>query len=308
MIKRRQFIQGSANTLLLSCLLGSKSSLFAQSSLYQGPAFTWKDLRGGISLFSERGGTIAVLKTKDGYAVVDTQFPDQSQHVIDELKKQSDQKIQLLMNTHHHGDHTSGNIAFKGIVNRVVAHENSLKNQIAAAARAKTEDKQYYPTETFQDTWTAKIGKERIRAHYFGPAHTNGDVAIHFEHANVVHLGDLFGNKRYPIIDRSAGASVANWIHVNDKIQKQFDKDTIFTYGHAFNPTEITCKKEDLLTLTDYLEKLIIHVSAEIKSGKTKEEVMKLSAVNGVQGMNGDFLKNNFQMAYEELTEKNTKQ
>ena len=36
-----------------------------------------------------------------------------------------------ILVTHHHGDHSGGNIAFKGIVEHVIAHENSLKNQKA---------------------------------------------------------------------------------------------------------------------------------------------------------------------------------
>src|SRR5262249_3557280 len=149
-----------------------------------------------------------------GIVVVDSQFPDQAQHLITELKHQSGKPFELLMNTHHHRDHSSGNIAFKDMVQQVAAHENSLTNQKKVAVEQKIEDKQLYPNTTFTDTWNYKIGKESIQTHYFGAAHTNGDSVIHFQHANIAHMGDLVFNRRWAFIDRTAGASVKNWVTV----------------------------------------------------------------------------------------------
>lgn len=98
---------------------------------------TWKInmLTDNIGVFTEKGGTIAFHFSKDGITVIDAQFPDTAPHLIAELKKRNDSPFRLLINTHHHGDHTSGNIAFKDIVSRVLAHENSLKNQKSVAVK-----------------------------------------------------------------------------------------------------------------------------------------------------------------------------
>jgi cyclase len=208
-----------------------------------------------------------------------------------------------LINTHHHGDHTSGNVSFKGLVEHVVSHENSLVNQKNAAQKQKTEEKQLYPDITFSDSWKKKVGKERIKAHYFGAGHTNGDAIIHFENANVVHLGDLLFNRRYPFVDRSAGANVNSWINVLDKTLNTFDNDTIFIFGHAFDPLKITGNKEDINAFKDYLEKLLMFVDSEIKAGKSKEEVMKSTSVPGVTEWQGDGIGRSLQAAYEELSE-----
>ncbi len=260
-----------------------------------------KDLRGGVGVFTERGGTIAYLLTPKGLAVVDSQFPEQSNHMIGELKKLSEKPVQLLINTHHHGDHSGGNIAFKGIAEHVVAHSNSLKNQKVAAEKAKTEDKQLYPDITFTDTWKQKVGKETIKAHYFGPEHTNGDSIIHFEQANVAHMGDLLFNRRYPFVDRAAGASVKNWITVLDKTLSTFDNQTLFVFGHAFDPEKITGNKEDIKVFQDYLSKLWNFVEGEVKAGKTKEEVLKTTAIPGVTQMQGDGIQRSIQATYEEI-------
>jgi cyclase len=298
-MKRREFIYNSAGSLALSLLAGKQ--ILAQPGTRDTP-YSIKELRKGVSIFSEKGGTIAYLVTKEGIVIVDAQFPEQSQHLIDELKKQSDRSFKYLINTHHHGDHTSGNIAYKGLVEHVVAHRNSLENQMAVAKRNQNEDKQLYPDTTFTDNWQLKIGPEKIKAYYFGEGHTNGDSIIHFENANVVHLGDLLFNKRYPFIDRSAGASIKHWIIVLDQVQKTFDHETMYIFGHAFDPKAVTGSITDVSSFKAYFEKLLTFVSGEIKTGKSKEEILKAAAVPGVMDMNGDSLNHNLQMAYEELT------
>ncbi len=186
------------------------------TALFQEP---WKIsmLTSDIGVFTERGGTILFYLSKKGIVVVDSQFPDQSKHLIDELKKKSEKPFKVLINTHHHGDHSGGNISFKGLVEHVVAHENSKINQEKTAKQNKNEDKQLYPDQTYTSTWCQKLGKEKICLHYFGAGHTNGDSFVHFQHANIVHCGDLVFNRRHPYVDRSAGANMKSWIIVSIK-------------------------------------------------------------------------------------------
>ncbi len=297
-MQRRKFI---AQTLLSAGALSllSKNSM---ASWLADPAYKFKALRNNVGLFAEQGGTIAWLSNKDGIAVVDAEFPASAQHLIAELKKQSDKPFEFLINTHHHADHTAGNIAFKDIAKYVVAHANSLTNQKTAAEAQKSVEKQLFPDVTFTTGWNAKLGDERIRAHYFGTGHTNGDSMIHFEHANIVHTGDLVSNRKYPYVDRPAGASVKNWISTLQKAQKQFSKDTLFVFGHAFDPEKVTGSIDDLKAMQNYMERLVDFVSAQIKAGKTKEEVLAATAIPGVTDWQGDGIKRSLTAAYEELS------
>ena len=297
-MNRRQFVQHTA--LGVGAVLTVNHPLFAR--LLADEPYQMKLVRWGVGVFTEKGGTIAYLPTTEGWVVVDSQFPAQAQHLLDALKKTNDKPIRLLLNTHHHGDHSSGNIAFKGLVGHVVAHENSRKNQQTVAEKAKTEANQLYPDVTFADGWKQKVGGERLRAHYFGPGHTDGDAVIHFEHANVAHLGDLVFNRRYPFVDRSAGANVQSWIAGLDKTMKTFDNQTLFVFGHAFDLEKITGTQEDIKAFQDYLEKLLVFVGREIKAGKSKEEVAKATAVPGVTEWQGDGIARSLQAAYEELS------
>ena len=297
-MKRRQFLFSTAVTAGSLALLGKKS--FA--STLADPTYQFKPLRSNVGMFAEQGGTIAWMINKEGIVVVDAEFPDQATHLIDLLKKQSDLPFEWLINTHHHGDHTSGNISFKGIVKNVAAHENSLANQKAVAIKQKTEDKQLYPDTTFTDKWKIKVGDERISAHYFGTGHTNGDAMIHFEHANIVHTGDLVFNRRYPFVDRSAGASVKHWAVALEQAQKKFDKNTMFVFGHAFDPQKVIGTMDDLRAMQNFLEKLDEFVASSIKAGKTKEEILQATAIPGISDWQGDGIQRGLTAAYEEQT------
>ncbi len=296
-MQRRHFLQASALTGFT--LLNSKN-LLAQ---WLEDPYKMKDLRGGVGVFTEKGGTIAYYLDKDGIVVVDSQFPEQSEHLIGALRKTSEQPFRYLINTHHHGDHTSGNIAYKGLVGQVVAHVNSDKNQRAVAEKSDSVDKQLFPDMTFgNEGWKQKIGKESIRTYYFGAGHTDGDSIVHFENANVAHMGDLLFNGRYPFIDKSAGASIDNWVKVLDKTDKTFDKNTLFVFGHAFDPEKITGGKEEIKRFGGYLESVLAYVGKEIKAGKSKEEIMKATSIPGATYMQGDGIERSLGPAYDELT------
>ncbi|HXB92474.1 MAG TPA: MBL fold metallo-hydrolase [Puia sp.] len=299
-MQRRNFLQNIALAAGAFSLIDTK--LFASTS-FQDP---WKmrPLRKDVGIFYEKGGTIAWLQSKEGIVVVDAEFPEQAGHLIAELKKQSDRPFELLINTHHHGDHTSGNIAFKGLVKKVAAHSNSLANQQKVAIAQKTEDKQLYPDTPYGDSWEYKIGNEHIKTAYFGPAHTNGDSIIHFQNANIAHMGDLMFNRRYAFIDNSAGASVANWIVVLDGALAKYDNDTLFVFGHAFDPDKVTGNKDDLRAMKDYLSKMLDFVGGWIKAGKSKEDLLKETAIPGVTEWQGDGIARGLQATYEELTTK----
>jgi cyclase len=297
-MQRRNFLRNTSLSFGALSLLNTK--LFA-NMLKEDP-WKMKMLRNNVGIFTEKGGTIGYLLTDKGIVVVDAEFPEQSQHLIDALKKQSDKSFEMLINTHHHGDHTSGNISFKGIVKDVAAHTNSLANQQKVAIAQKTEDKQLYPNITYDDSWKYSIDKETIQTYYFGPAHTNGDSIIHFQNANIAHMGDLMFNRRWAFVDRSAGASVKNWVTVLDKALGTFDNDTIFIFGHAFDPEKVTGNKEDLKAMQNYLAKMLDFVEKEIKAGKSKDDILKEKAIPGVTEWQGDGIERGLQATYEELT------
>jgi cyclase len=159
-----------------------------------------------------------------------------------------------------------------------------------------------YPDQTFTTTWCEKIGKEEICLHYFGAGHTNGDSFVHFKKANIVHAGDLVFNRRHPNVDRSAGASIRSWIKVLDKACSTFNDKTKFVCGHSAQGYDIVATKKEVKLFGDYLEKTLQYVEREIKSGKTKVEILKATTIPGAPEWKGDGIERPLGAAFDELT------
>jgi cyclase len=297
-MERRKFIQNTG----LSLAMMAFAQNIALANILKQPKYQFKLLRNNVGLFTEQGGTIGWLSNKDGMAVVDAQFQNSAMNLISELKKASQKPLKYLINTHHHGDHTGGNIAFKGFAEKVVGHVNCLSNHQKTAVSQKSEEKQLFADTVFQDQWKAKVGAETIQASYLGAAHTNGDIIVHFENANIAHMGDLMFNRRYPFIDKSAGANIQNWTEVLERAIAKYDNDTLFIFGHSLDPEKVTGSKDDLRAMQNYLEKLLAFVKSELKAGKSKEEIMKAERIPGAEEYQGQGIERSLTAALQELT------
>ena len=299
-MQRRIFIRNTA-ILTGASLLFQKQAL---AQLFRTSEFNIKMLSKNAGIFTERGGTIGFLLGDEGIVVIDSQFPDTAKHFMEEAKKMKDKPFAYLLNTHHHGDHTGGNIAFKGAVEHVVMHQNAATNLKTVAEKQNALDKQLMADMTFTDELKIKIGKEKIKGYYFGAGHTNGDAVYHIEESDIVHVGDLMFNRRHPFIDRTAGASIAGWTKVLDSIAKEFSKKTTYIFGHAGTGYEVTGTSADLMAFKNYLQSLLDFTAKEIAAGKTKEEILKATEIPGAPEWKGDGIQRPLTAAYEELTSK----
>ena len=296
-MQRRLFLRNTALTLGAIHFLNFDSI----ASMLADPAYKIRMLTNDVGIFTERGGTILFMLNKKGPIIVDAQFPDTAPHLIKELQSRSKKEFRLLINTHHHGDHTSGNIAFKGLVPHVLAHANSLANQRSVAEKANTLDKQLLPDQTYTNEWCEKIGKENICMHYYGPGHTNGDSLVHFQHRGVIHMGDLVFNRRHPVIDMAGGASIANWVKVLEQTTSNFADSVKYVCGHAAEGYDVVLTSADLLAFRDYLGNLLKYTSEAIAAGKTKAEILAATTIPGSPEWKGDGIQRTITAAYTEL-------
>lgn len=273
------------------------------SSVLDEPA-NFKKLTDNIGIYVERGGTIGWYVSKDAVVVIDSQFPDAAKNFMTGLQTKTSRKIDLLFNTHHHGDHTSGNYYLKNFTNKIVAHENC---KILQEKNDKKDpaNPQAYADATFKNTWSEDLGKERVTASYFGPAHTGGDAVIHFEEANIAHVGDLVFNQTFPYIDANGGGTIQSWPVVLEKIIKHYSRDTKFIYGHAISNDLLVGTVDDLKFMKDYFYTLIDFVKGEIEKGKTKDEIIAAVTIPGFENLKErreGMRKMNLERAYDELT------
>jgi glyoxylase-like metal-dependent hydrolase (beta-lactamase superfamily II) len=282
-LERRKFLATAA-----AALAGAAANprfLFAQHE--QAPPQTaFTPVRRSVGIFTGQGGTIGWHVDKKGVVVVDSQFPATAQVCLDGLRQRAPGRtFDFLVNSHHHGDHTAGNGVFQPAVRKILAHVNVPKLQKEAAERAAASAKpgqeqapQVHATATYEKVWHEQVGDEGMDVRYYGPAHTSGDSVITFEKANVVHMGDLVFNRRHPYIDRPAGASIANWMKVLDEVASAHERDTIYIFGHAASPGfRETGSRADLAYMRDYLSALLEFVRAEMKAGKPREAIVKIT-------------------------------
>ncbi len=282
-INRRSF-------LTTSSLLLAGSALDWRTLLAQGASTTHLDglepLRGSVGTFTGQGGTIGWHIDGKSVVVVDSQFPASATTCLEAVNaRTAGRPLDYLINTHHHGDHTGGNGVFRPVAKKILAQANVPRLQMEAAARAAKAAAPGAPPPptpvvadtTFDKIWRERVGDETIGLRYYGPAHTSGDAVITFEKANIAHVGDLVFSRRHPVIDRPAGASIANWITVLEGTAADHDGDTIYIFGHAGPAFKTTGGKADVLYMRDYLTALLGFVRDQMKAGRPKEAIVKIT-------------------------------
>ncbi len=276
-LNRRNFVRASSLTALAAAIKTEGLAAAVQQPAAPPAPAVFTPLRRNVGIFHQRGGTIGWLVSADGLLVVDSQFADTAPNLLAGLKERSPRQIDVLINSHHHPDHTGGNGVLRPVAKQIVSHTRAAENLKVQAERSKTPATM--PDVTFPDTWSVTLGDETIRAKHWGPAHTGGDVSIHFEQANVVHLGDLLNNRGFPNVDAPAGASVHGWIQVLEKMAPAFPADALYVFGHAEAGHPFIGTRSELMYQRDYFTAVVEMARAARKQGRSKDDLAKVEAL-----------------------------
>ena len=291
MINRKKFL----STSLKGIAAGATSlSLFPKVIARPSPMNTIKgpmdgsrrlsgfqELRRNVGLFTGRGGTIGWLYNSEALVAIDTQFPDTAETFINGLTERGASSMDLLVNSHHHNDHTAGNGVFAPFAQHIIAHENVPTYQ--RNSHQDSDAKPITADQRFSSKWSGDFGDETLHLMHYGAAHTGGDTISFFEKAQVAHLGDLVFNRAYPYIDPSSGASVQNWVRVLNTIVEELPKDTIYIFGHGHPEFGITGTWEDINRKKAFLEELLTLGNEAIMAGKSKEEFAQMEVIPGFE-------------------------
>ncbi|MDF1503241.1 MBL fold metallo-hydrolase [Roseisolibacter sp. H3M3-2] len=285
---RRDFLVTSAGAALAAALAGPLAA-FAQPPQPPPAAPTFTPVRRNVGTFTMRGGTVGWLVSPRGVVVVDTQFPAEARALLEGLQARSGNRgVDLLVNTHHHGDHSGGNGVFRGVARKVVAHgmaDQHMRRAPGAPAQPPAAQppaatpgapEMLYPDTTFQHTWAGDVGDERVVARHYGRGHTSGDAVITFERANVVHMGDLLSFRRHPVVDRAAGASMRNWARLLQEVANAHARDTVYICGHANTGLPVTVAQADVLQFRDYLLAVLALAERQVAAGRPREEALAM--------------------------------
>src|SRR5207245_9984924 len=106
--------------------------------------------------------------------------------------------MKIVSNTPWHFDHTDNNAPLRAAGATVVAHENTRRRMTQPHHLAVLEldfppsPAGALPQRVFKDAYTLEANGERLAVSHVRPAHTDTDVIVRFEQANVLHAGDVF--------------------------------------------------------------------------------------------------------------------
>jgi len=250
--------------MLLS--LGALAAVKAQPPAADAPKVIEVDkVKDNLYVLKGGGGNVAVFITANGVTVVDAKNPGWGQPILNKVKELTPKPVTMLINTHTHGDHVSGNVEFPATID-FVAHENTKAN-MEKMDIFKQHNNQGMAKRTFKDKMTIGKGADQIDLYYFGPGHTNGDAWVVFPALRTAHIGDLFASKGLPLVDGANGGSV---LHYHETVTKGYNAiknvDTVIN-GHSNTTTTWADVKE----FADFNHDFLTWAQGALKSGKTPE-------------------------------------
>ncbi|HEU4509879.1 MAG TPA: MBL fold metallo-hydrolase [Pyrinomonadaceae bacterium] len=248
------------------------ASIHAQQDFSQVQIKATK-VSGNVYMLEGAGGNIGVSVGDDGILIVDDQFAPLADKIRAALKGIADKKLRFILNTHWHGDHTGGNVAF-GPEAPIIAHDNVRKRM---ATEQKSEffkrttpasPKEALPVITFDHNLSVHFNGEEIRAIHYPHGHTDGDSVIFFTTSNVVHLGDNFFAGRFPFVDLESGGSVEGLTKNIGEIIEKIPAGAKLIPGHGPLSTV-----DDLKAYHRMLQATSGIVRQKISAGKTMDQI-----------------------------------
>jgi glyoxylase-like metal-dependent hydrolase (beta-lactamase superfamily II) len=232
------------------------------------------DVAPGVHMLIGSGGNIGVSSGTDGVLIIDDQYAPLTDKIRAAVAAISKDPIRFVVNTHWHGDHTGGNENMGGAGAVIVAHENVRRRmsteQISAFFKRTTpaSPKAALPVITFTQDVSFHVNGDDLHVFHVDPAHTDGDSIIHWQKANVFHMGDLYFSGGYPFIDLESGGSVDGVIAAAEKVLSMANDSSKIIPGHG----PLSTKKE-LTAYRDMLKTVRDRIHSQVTSGKSLDEV-----------------------------------
>jgi glyoxylase-like metal-dependent hydrolase (beta-lactamase superfamily II) len=207
-------------------------------------------------------GDVAVRVTSEGLIVVDDKFASQAADVFAHVKAVSPLPVKYVLNTHHHGDHASGNAYVREMPGvNILAHQNIRANFLRIKQPGE-------PTLTFANEAAVHLGNTDVQLFWFGRGHTNGDTVIYFPDLKTIHAGDLIIDAM-PVIDYPGGGSAIEFISTIDRLLA-LDFDTLIPgHGKLLTKDDARAYRARFQTMNDRMRALI-------RKGVTKDQLKTL--------------------------------
>jgi len=246
----------------------------AASAQWEDVTIEATPLAGNIHLLTGRGGNMAVCVGEDGTFLVDDQFAPLTAKIRAAIEGLDGGPIRFVLNTHWHGDHTGGNENLGETGSVIVAHDN-VRERMSTDEISELWDRTTpaspagaLPVVTFPSAVRFHLNGETIHAFHVQNAHTDGDAIVHFESADVLHMGDVWFHGSYPFLDVDSGGSLQGVISAVETVLAMAGPETVIVPGHGDPGT-----REDLAACRKTLMAIRDAVQAAIDQHGTLEAV-----------------------------------
>jgi len=257
---------------------------------------------GAYALIGALGGNVLVLGSDDGAIVVDAGFAHTVGPLEATIRDRNGARTGMLINTHHHADHSGGNWRLGASVN-TLAHRNfnpriednldryreqarswlsqlerggadtatvsSAEQTFEKIAGLSAEDCQ--ANLSVESDTALKHGGRVVELRHVGPGHTDNDLIVRFPEIDVIHAGDLIFNGLWPFIDRPAGATTTGWQRSLQAIVLLCGPGTIVVPGHG----PLT-DRDGVRAMSRFLGDVRDYVEARMAEGMSRGEIVAL--------------------------------
>jgi glyoxylase-like metal-dependent hydrolase (beta-lactamase superfamily II) len=171
----------------------------------------------GLTLILGGGGNTGILASDSLVIVIDSKMDEAAERLHETVKQIAGSRPILVVNTHWHTDHSSGNKYYSG--QSIMAGANFTKELWIKEAGETT-----LPTRWLKDRMDVRMGDDTVTFLNLGRnVHTPSDIVVYLHRRKMLFGGDVILNKYSPAILGSADPEgylwAFNWIPTQFDIQ-----------------------------------------------------------------------------------------
>jgi cyclase len=212
-----------------------------------------------------------------GVMLIDSGGSDEvGKHIATAVRRITDKPVTHVVNTHHHGDHYLGNVAFEGAT--IISSEKCRKVVFETGAewleimerdigRKLPGTRPIAAEVTYREGARTETFVHGVRVVFWVPrgSHTVGDLMVYLPDDKVLVAGDVLVNGVVPTLQ---DGFVKNWIKTLDEIKGLAVAHFVPGHGDLMTAAEVNA-------LRDTMFRFYSGVKAGFRSGRSEVEIRK---------------------------------
>jgi len=218
------------------------------------------------------GGNSELLVTANGALLVDTKNLNDKDYadLMMLISTVTDKPVKVVIDTHHHADHTGNNEKFIAAGAKVIGQQSMPKILEHYTTRLAPHTPAA-PTTLYSKFMRVRLGKHTdARIYHFGPGHTGADTVVYFGKEKAIAFGDLLVmDPTVPNYDAgNGGGSLLGVQHaLAEGLKLRWD---VAFPGHGNKPFT----RDEFTAYKAKIDTLITRIKLAIDAGTPKEELI----------------------------------